>query len=532
MKRHWGLAVAALIAVALLGAWAILRGRAGAKAPVTLIATWTAPGSSASAVETEVEVPAEAAVLGIPGIAHVEARSTDGMATLRLTLIPKGDDEATLASVRAALGSLRSLPASVDPVVVRRESSGKTLRFLVTEDTLASPHVGRDVIAPLLQGIAGVGGVSVCGERESSVEIVLDSARLAALRLGADAVATTIRHELPPVKTVAEVGTIVLSSAPSIALRDVARISEESRSGPCVAFTAAGPRTLVEVAIADDHAIEPVRRAITTLSLPAGVTVTAFDSTIVADVVARGGAPPGAGSRLARSLGAIAAASDAVVVSGEEPGADFVVHVALRSGTDVEPARDALSETLQATPGIVAATRLEGELPWVFRVRGLDLEVGTKAANDVSAAVAKNGDVRGAIVLDARTTPRVTIEPDLDRASRFGITGSRVATFVELAMTGQRVGTLHGYPVVVRVDAPSIDHGELSSVIIPTPGAAIPLSQLATARNALAPVELVRWDAQRAVRVAVDRRPRLSEAALLALVRAAPIPASVTITNP
>src|SRR5439155_13470401 len=153
------------------------------------------------------------------------SRTIRGATELSLLFAPGADMWRSLQLIESRIGEARSsLPAGVEITAERLTTSS----FPVVTFNLAGPadprhlrEVGEFVIRPALSRVRGVGRVDVLGGDVREVEVVLDPARTAALRLRPSDIADKIRAQV----VLAAVGrvddahqlvTIVASSEPRV----------------------------------------------------------------------------------------------------------------------------------------------------------------------------------------------------------------------------------------------------------------------------------------------------------------------------
>ncbi len=145
-------------------------------------------GAAPEEIETEITDKIEAAVNTISGIDQMFSISAEGISvvTVRFELEKNGDIGAQ--EVRDKVnGILRDLPADADPPVIEKVDTDATP---VLSIALSGPASVRDLyefadksLRRQIESILGVGQILVVGGRERQINVVLDTAKLAALRL-------------------------------------------------------------------------------------------------------------------------------------------------------------------------------------------------------------------------------------------------------------------------------------------------------------------------------------------------------------
>jgi multidrug efflux pump subunit AcrB len=140
-------------------------------------------------VEARITRPLEEALAVVPGIRHVRAKTIRGAAELSLQLADGADPLRLEQACRAAIEQVelprdtstrveRVLPTSV-PVITFNLGPARGARA----DPIRLREVAERIVRPAFVRVAGVGGVELQGGREREVEILIDPAQLAALRV-------------------------------------------------------------------------------------------------------------------------------------------------------------------------------------------------------------------------------------------------------------------------------------------------------------------------------------------------------------
>lgn len=151
-------------------------------------------GASPDVVEKQVVEPIEAMLKGVDGITGITSTASEGNALIMATF-DYGDDgtKQLVADVQQAVNRARvRLPAEVDPQVIAGSTDDMpTVVLAVTSDkdqqALADQLTAS--VVPALEGIAGVGQVTVDGVRDLQVTVTPDNAKLAAAGLDGAALA-------------------------------------------------------------------------------------------------------------------------------------------------------------------------------------------------------------------------------------------------------------------------------------------------------------------------------------------------------
>ncbi len=197
--------IAAVIALVLLGSVSLTR------LPVSLLPDVTLPvltirtlypGSAATEVSRFIAEPIEEAIAATPGLVELRSISRTGEATTIARFAWGTDMQTTVLNVRERLDNARGrLPERAErptlltsdpgerPIAVLALSTGSDLRSLA--------RTAEEVYARRLEQITGVASVAVVGAPEDEIQVEVDPARLRALGLTPDDLATAIKNANP-----------------------------------------------------------------------------------------------------------------------------------------------------------------------------------------------------------------------------------------------------------------------------------------------------------------------------------------------
>jgi multidrug efflux pump subunit AcrB len=145
--------------------------------------------------------PLETALSTVLGVERIRSRAIRGAVELGLQFAPGSDMWRALQLVESRVGDARAqLPTGTEVVVERLT----TTSFPVVTFNLTGPvdprrlrDLGELVLKPAISRVRGVGRVEVLGGDVREMEVILDPARAAALRLGPAKVAEKIRDGTP-----------------------------------------------------------------------------------------------------------------------------------------------------------------------------------------------------------------------------------------------------------------------------------------------------------------------------------------------
>jgi multidrug efflux pump subunit AcrB len=147
------------------------------------------PGGSPETIDAELTSIVEGAVARVNGIKEVRSSSEEGNFRVRAVFRPGTDLISAANDIREAVSRVqRDLPDGVEnlSVIKADADSSPIVRLAVSSDTLPIEDLTQKVeneIIPEFTSIDGVADVSLFGEREKVLRVVVDPMRLAAYRL-------------------------------------------------------------------------------------------------------------------------------------------------------------------------------------------------------------------------------------------------------------------------------------------------------------------------------------------------------------
>ncbi len=194
--------IAATLAIVLLGSVSLGR------LPVSLLPDVALPvltirtlyeGAAASEVSRFIAEPVEEAVAATPGLVELRTVSRNGEAMTTMRLAWGTDMQTTLLNVRERLDNARGqLPERAErPTLLTSDPGERPIAVLALagpQDMRALARTAEEVHARRLEQIAGVASVAVVGAPEDEIRIEVDPAKLRALDLTAQDLATAVRQ--------------------------------------------------------------------------------------------------------------------------------------------------------------------------------------------------------------------------------------------------------------------------------------------------------------------------------------------------
>ncbi|MEW5915997.1 MAG: efflux RND transporter permease subunit, partial [Gemmatimonadota bacterium] len=194
--------IAATLAVVLLGSVSLGR------LPVSLLPDVSLPvltirtlyeNAAAGEVSRFIAEPVEEAVAATPGLVELRTVSRNGEAITTMRFAWGTDMQTTLLNVRERLDNARGqLPERAErPTLLTSDPGERPIAVLALagqQDTRSLARTAEEVHARRLEQIAGVASVAVVGAPEDEIRVEVDPAKLRALNLTADDVATAVRQ--------------------------------------------------------------------------------------------------------------------------------------------------------------------------------------------------------------------------------------------------------------------------------------------------------------------------------------------------
>lgn len=223
-----------------------------------------APGLSAPEVEALVTVPLEAALAGVPELETLRSKSVLGLSSVVLLLREGADLLRTrqLVQERLAVEASRLPAIARTPVILPSLSSlSRVMKIGVRAPALSQielSEIVRFTIRPKLLAVPGVANVSVWGQRDRQLHVLIEPERLRAHDLTLESVASAVAEA-----TAADTGGFVDTAQQRLALRHAAVADQPAALAQHVVTLRGGaPLRLGDVAeIREGHA-PPIGEAI------------------------------------------------------------------------------------------------------------------------------------------------------------------------------------------------------------------------------------------------------------------------------
>lgn len=217
----------------------------------------TLPGASVEEVESRLAKPIEEAINPIEGIDTIEATASEGVASIRVGFVLERDPQQAAQDVRdnvaAAMGDL---PPGISPPIVRRFDleAIPILQIAISgdRDLRELTEITREQVEEELETLRGVGSVSIAGDRERAIHIIVDTDQLDAFGLSIQQVRGALRTQNIEVP-----GGRIDQGSRELVLRTLGRIESVSDFGTIVVGTISGrPVLLRDLATIEDSWVE------------------------------------------------------------------------------------------------------------------------------------------------------------------------------------------------------------------------------------------------------------------------------------
>ena len=157
------------------------------------------PGADPHTVETTVSKPIEDALSTISSLKHLRSASADSVSQIVVECELEKDPDVAFQEIQAKLSSIRSeLPSDLeDPVVEKLDIDAAPIMAIVIAGDVPIQKlssIADRTVKTRLQRVAGVGQVTLVGNRERNIWIYLDPCRLEGLNLSVQEVAAALQN--------------------------------------------------------------------------------------------------------------------------------------------------------------------------------------------------------------------------------------------------------------------------------------------------------------------------------------------------
>lgn len=145
-------------------------------------------GANAEVIESQITEPLEESINGIAGIRSMSSTSSDGRSSITVEFEIGTDLEAAANDVRDKVSQAqRRLPPDAEAPTVSKSNSTSFFMSITMQspnrDLLSLSELANNQVKERIQTIPGVSGVSIWGEKQYSIRIEMDPARLSSYGL-------------------------------------------------------------------------------------------------------------------------------------------------------------------------------------------------------------------------------------------------------------------------------------------------------------------------------------------------------------
>ncbi len=198
------LAVTAItLALAFFGVYSYLTMGVGIVPNVSfpgVIITTTDPGADPATVETQITKPLEDAISALPNVDTMTSTSSEGVSTISVQFTTAANTELVPVDVERVVNAARGkLPSTADPPSIQTFDTSAIPVMVVA---LSGPQpldqlrqLAQDRVQRELEGISGVGSVTIYGGQAPEVDVKVDLDKLQARGLGLNSVAQALQSE-------------------------------------------------------------------------------------------------------------------------------------------------------------------------------------------------------------------------------------------------------------------------------------------------------------------------------------------------
>ena len=149
-------------------------------------------------VERQLTIPIEDEVDDISEIDELQSVSLEGNSRISLDLKPNVNVEEAVRSVEIAVDSIEDLPDDIEkPRITRRKTNFPVISVSVYGDVSETELIrGGEIVKQALQKVDGVGRVSMAGDRETEVWVVVDPYEIAAKEVSLEEIRNALSANL------------------------------------------------------------------------------------------------------------------------------------------------------------------------------------------------------------------------------------------------------------------------------------------------------------------------------------------------
>src|SRR3954465_293429 len=227
--------------------------------PATVSVELMLPGASPDELSTSVVEPMEESISGVSGIDEIQARISEGKASITVRFVLERDINDAANDVREKVaGAIQSAPPELLPPVITKvdPDADPVMSLIVSSDSmslrtlteLTDKQIGR-----VIQTVNGVGEVSLGGGRAREIHIVIDIEKLASYGLSM----TQVREAVVAENVEIPGGTVEQGKG-QLLLRTLGRVDAAQDFNAIVIATKTGtPIRISDIGYAEDSSERP-----------------------------------------------------------------------------------------------------------------------------------------------------------------------------------------------------------------------------------------------------------------------------------
>ncbi|MBK1670273.1 multidrug transporter AcrB [Rhodovibrio sodomensis] len=158
------------------------------------------PGAAPETMDAEVTRILEGAAARVPGVTQISSASEEGTSRMQVEFDPAVDINTAANDLREAIASVEEeLPAETENITVVKadDEAEPVIRLAARSDAMSQTDLTdliQDRIAPALLSVPGVADVRLFGNRQQTLNLVIDQAALASHGLAVNDVADAVRN--------------------------------------------------------------------------------------------------------------------------------------------------------------------------------------------------------------------------------------------------------------------------------------------------------------------------------------------------
>ncbi len=164
-----------------------------------LVITTTDPGASPEVIESDVTNKIEDAISSISGIDYISSTSAENASIVTVRFVLEKNIDVAAQDVQNRINAIPDLPSGIDPPTISKIEPGAIpvmmLALSAAQSVRDISEYADKVLKPQLEGVPGVGQVTLIGDEPRQINIWVDPDRLVAYGLAAPAVLQAVQNQ-------------------------------------------------------------------------------------------------------------------------------------------------------------------------------------------------------------------------------------------------------------------------------------------------------------------------------------------------